>query len=325
MAYVDRINFSDVGLDINILNGLFQKSLIDFDDLKKTGIFTENASLEKYALTTTASTMGFDAPVPTAGITAANYDTTIVPAPLSVGQTMVVVGRKKVFASNEMANELTSINPEQAIADKLAKYWLEQRNRAMIKTLVGSMATSAMSNMVSNISTSGTITDDNRLTATTLLALIQSKFGSNYKPALLTIHSMVYKHLISQGLISYLRNNDVSVAQPSFMGIPIYVNDVHTSGSNSTYTSFLLSKNALVYANAKVNTPFVITNDGSVPARQYLQTIVRYIFQPYGLTFNSTSFAGTSPTDTELITSTNWTLEYASETYVPISKIVTNV
>jgi len=327
MAYVDRINFNDVGFDLVRFTGLFNKEMNKNDLLTSLGALYNDASLQKYALTTTASTVGYDAYIPAQNrnITCVNYDATLTNVTKTVEQTNIVIGRKYSYATNELADYLTKANPELEVAKFMAKFWRREMNRSLIKVLNGVCAVSAMSDLVDNISTSGTITDSNRLTATTLLTTLQSKFGSAFEPVVLIVHSMVYKNLLSQNLISYLRVNDLNVLTPHFMGLPLYVEDNMTTSTNSTYTSYILGKKAIVTSDAKETIPFAIVNDGSVTTRQYLVMKKRFIRQPYGTNFTSLSLAGTSPTDTELATSTNWTMGYSSASYIPVIKFISNV
>lgn len=326
MAYVDRINFNDVGFDLVRFTGLFNKEMNKNDLLTSLGALYNDASLQKYALTTTASTVGYDAPIPydKFGGVCVNYDATLTNATRSVEQTNVVIGRKYSFATNELADYLTKANPELEVAKLMASYWHREMNKSLIKVLNGVCAVSAMSDLVENISTSGTISDSNRITSTTLLTALQ-KFGSSFEPAVFIIHSLVYKSLLGQNLISYLRVNDLNVVTPHFMGLPLYIDNSLPSSTNSTYTSYILGKKAIVTSNAKETIPFAIVNDGSVTTRQYLVMKKRFIRQPYGTNFTSLSLAGTSPTDTELATSTNWTMGYSSASYIPVIKFVSNV
>lgn len=330
MAYVDRINFTDVSFDLAQFTTLFNTEMANNDVLSQIGALHNDASLQTYALTSSATTMGYDCYQPSLTANSGspvvvNYDATLTNATRSVEQTMVTIGRKYSFATNELADYLTLADPELEVAKFTASFWRRQMNKSLIKVLTGSMATSAMSNMVYNISTSGTIASENRLTPTTLLTAIQNKFGAAFKAAGLLVHSNLYKSLVSQNVISYVRTSNSSVLTPTFMGIQLYVDDLLTAGSNSTYTSFMLGEKSIVTADAKEDTPFAIVTDGTVPTRQYLVMKKRFIRQPYGLSFNSTSIGGTSPTDAELAASMNWTLNYTSEFATPVVKLITNV
>lgn len=326
MAYVDRINFDDVSFDLSQFTTLFNTEMANNDILSQLGTLHTDSSLQTYALTSSASTIGYDCYIPSlSSIISLNYDATLTNAPRSVEQTMVTIGRKYSFASNELADYLTLANPEQELAKFIAKFWRKEMNKSLIKVLTGTMSTSGMSNMVYNISTSGTITNDYRLTPTTLLTAIQSKFGASFKAVALIVHSMVFKNLVSQNVVSYARINNSTTLYPFFMGLQLYVDDLVTAGSNSTYSSFLLGEKSIVLADAKETTPFEIVDDAVVTERQYLVMKKRFIRQPYGLSFNSTSFAGTSPTDAELGSGLNWTLNYTSESLVPVIKLITNV
>jgi len=322
MALADRINFSDVYFSIPRLN----KYVGTMDDipevLVKRGVMKRDKSLQNYALTSTASTIHYDAKKQSLSSTAVNYDATLTNTIECVDQTMVVIGRKFSFSSCAMADLLTKNDPEMQVAKYLNSYWQTVRSRNIVKALTGTMAVSGMSNMVSNISTSGTIGDANRLSQGNIANIISGKFSDTHDALVFVVHPIQYAHLIKLGCVDFLYDELYGRIMPKVLGMDVLVDSTCVTGSNSTYSSFILGRNALVCAESKESIPFAIVSDTGT--REYLVSKKRYISQVLGLSFNSTSFAGTSPTEAELATSVNWTLDFASETSVPVIKIIAN-
>jgi hypothetical protein len=234
---------------------------------------------------------------------------------------MVVIGRKFSFSSCAMADYLTKTDPEMQIAKYLNKYWQRVRLRNIVKALSGSMAISAMSNMVENISTSGTISASNQLTLSTVESAVGSKFGQKFQGLTMIMHPSQYYYCSKTGVITMVYDPLYGRLMPKIFDMDIIVDDACGTSTNATYTSFILGNNALVCAEAKESIPFAIVADTGT--REYLVSKKRYIAQPLGISFTGTP-AGTSPTETELATSGNWTLSFDSEAYVPIIKFISN-
>lgn len=321
MALADRINFSDVYFSIPRLNK-YMGTMDDIPEvLVKRGVMKRDSSLQKYALTSTSSTIHYDAKKVSLSSTAVNYDATLTNTIESFDQTMAVIGRKFSFSSCAMADYLSKSDPERKVAEYLNTYWQRVRSRNIVKSLAGAMAINDMSNNIYDISTSGTIGDANRLTKTNLATGIQTKFGDTYQALVMIMHSGQYYHLIKLGNVDFIYDNLYGRIMPKVLGMDVLVDDACTTATNTTYTSFILGRNALVCAEAKESIPNAIVSDTGT--REYLVNKRRYIAQPLGLSFSGT-ISGTSPTEAELATSGNWSLVFTSSTFVPIIRVVAN-
>jgi hypothetical protein len=321
MALADRINFSDVYFSIPRLT----KDVNQLDDmpevLVKRGVTKRDKSLQNYALNSTATTIHYDAKPMSISTTAVNYDATLTNTIECVDQTMVVIGRKFSFSSCAMADYLTQNDHEGRIAKYLNKYWQRVRSRNIVKSLLGATASSLLTDTISNIATSGTIADANRLTKTNLASIIKDHFSDNFQALVMIMHSTQYAHLIKLGCVDFLYDELYGRIMPKVLGMDVLIDNACTAGANSTFYSFILGNNALVCAEAKETIPFAIVSDTGT--REYLVTKKRYIAQPLGVSFTGTP-AGTSPTEAELATSGNWTYNFSSATLCPIIKIIAN-
>jgi hypothetical protein len=254
--------------------------------------------------------------------TAVNYDATLTNTIECVDQTTVVIGRKFSFSSCAMADYLTQSDPETQVAKYLNKYWQRVRSRNIVKSIFGAMAISALTNNISNPSTSGAITDDNRPTITNISGAINSIFSDRFQGLVMIMHPTQYAYSVRTGLVTNIYDPLYGRIMPKIAGMDIIVDGACATATNSTYTSYILGNNALICSEAKESIPFAIVADTGT--REYLVTKKRYICQPLGVSFTGTP-SGASPTEAELATSGNWTLSFASETSVPIIRFITNV
>lgn len=278
-----------------------------------------------------------------------NYDgqTDITATETSGGsQTGVVFGRAKGFTARNFTAELVGNDPMGHIAQSVAKYWQKYRQSVILKIIGAVMGITGASgnakkwhdthvaDLGSDTATPYTVgeTDLNDL-ATLALGDNKSLFS------LAIMHSTVAKTLENKQLLEYWKYTDANGIQrpmniASANGYTVIIDDnvpsAVTGGTGANkdltkYTTYLLGGGVLRTANARLDRP----NDPSYdPAKnggqETLYTRIRETIHPNGFSFKVPSSGWSeSPTDTQLATTANWTLQFDPKA-IPMAQLITN-
>jgi hypothetical protein len=243
----------------------------------------------------------------------------------------VVYGRAKGWKAIDFVADFSTADPMRAILNQIQKWKSKKMQTRLIGILnavlgiTGSGATASWENHKKDIcSETTTITDDNKISLTTLRKLTREANGdqaNNY--ALAIMHSEVASRLEELQIMNFYRYNkdgieyDVNVGRSG--NLMVLVTDevpaVVNADTNATeYTTYILGRGAIGSANAPVARPTEISRD---PATQggmtMLYTRYRHCFHPYGFTFGMENLP-TSPTDVQLSTSANWSIVFDPKT-----------
>lgn len=243
----------------------------------------------------------------------------------------VVYGRAKGWKAVDFVSDFSSADPMRAILNQIQKWKGKKLQTRLIGILnavlgiTGSGATASWEDHKKDIcSETTTITDDNKISLTTLRKLTRDANGDQANGyALAIMHSEVASRLEELQILNFYKYNkdgieyDVNVAKSG--NLMILVTDevpaVVNADTNATeYTTYILGQGAIGQAYAPVERPTEISRD---PAKQggmtYLWTRYRHCFHPYGFSFGMSELP-TSPTDVQLTTSANWSIVFDPKT-----------
>lgn len=252
----------------------------------------------------------------------------------------VVYGRAKGWKAVDFVKDFSTADPMRAILNQVQKWKSKKMQTRLIGILnavlgiTGTGATASWENHKKDIcSATSTITDDNKISLTTLRSLAREANGDQANGyALAIMHSEVAGRLEDLQVTNFYRYNkdgmeyDVNVGRSG--NLMILVTDEVPAEVNQTtnateYTTYVLGKGAIATANAPVDRPSEVSRD---PSKQggmsYLWTRYRHCFHPYGFSFEMANLP-VSPTDAQLSTSANWSIVYDPKT-IYIASVKTN-
>lgn len=278
-----------------------------------------------------------------------NYDgqTDITATETSGGsQTGVVFGRAKGFTARNFTAELVGNDPMGHIAQSVAKYWQKYRQSVMLKVIGAVMGITGASGNAkkwhdTHVADLGSATaTPYTIGETDLNDLATLALGDNKSLFSLAImHSNVAKTLENKQLLEYWKYTDANGVQrpmniASVSGYTVIIDDnvpsAATGGEGANkdltkYTTYLLGGGVLRTANARLDRP----NDTSYdPAKnggqETLYTRIRETIHPNGFSFKVPSSGWSeSPTDAQLSTTANWTLQFDPKA-IPMAQLITN-
>lgn len=224
----------------------------------------------------------------------------------------VILRRGDGWAANDLASNLSGDDPLAAIADFVAAYWARQMQTALIDTLTGVFLAASMSGNVHNIQpVDATATaDTHRFTATNFIDAVQQLGDAKDQLTAIAIHSQTEAALARLNLITFVPPSEQQAGMKQFMGRNIIVDDslpVATVAGGINTTSYIFGTGAIAYGNGSP-VGFIPTETARNARAGDDELINRktYILHPRGVRFTSTAVAGSSPTNAELATATNW-------------------
>jgi hypothetical protein len=224
----------------------------------------------------------------------------------------VILRRGDGWAVNDLASNLSGDDPLAAIADFVAAYWARQMQTALIDTLTGVFLAASMSGNVHNIQpVDATATaDDHRFTATNFIDAVQRLGDAKDQLTAIAIHSQTEAALARLNLITFVPPSEQQAGMKQFMGRNIIVDDslpVATVAGGINTTSYIFGTGAIAYGNGNpVGFIPTETERNALAGDDRLVNRKTYILHPRGVRFTSAAVAGSSPSNAELATATNW-------------------
>lgn len=250
-------------------------------------------------------------------------------------QTFMAIARMKSWKENTYTRYLTGKSPLTNLANNLVvPYWTNQWENDLIAIMKGILGVSGMEMHTTDISTTtGTITDANKITLTTHLDLGQKALGDkrgNF--GLFICHSQVatnYKKLElieNKKLFSPILNADIEV--PMIGNMVVLETDTNTVDTSvegfPVYHSYMVGRGTFLYAPKIVHkaygTNYDHETDGGV---EKLYTKQAKVMHPNGFSIKADNIAEESPKRDELANSDNWELKFNHKN-IPIAQIVSN-
>ena len=282
--------------------------------------------------------------------TVLNYDgATDITAntPTGKAQNGIVYGRAAAWAENQFIRDYNSgADPMLQITSQTAKFWAKERQRLLLLILAGVFGvtgnagwTKHTMNIAATSGGSGaaSVTDANKVGASTAAELIQAAVGDNSGIfSLAVMHSAVALNLAKLEQLTFRTQTDANGMQrqlriADWNGLTVIVDDgVPTAESSAVdgameYTTYLLGTGAIQRADAPVTLP-VETSRAAMTAggTNYLITRIRETMHPNGFSFKKPGSGYTaSPTDAQLSAAANWSI-IADPKTIAMAKLVSN-
>ena len=261
----------------------------------------------------------------------------LVPAKITASQDIAaLLMRGKAWSVNDLAKALSGDDPMGAVADLVATYWARKRSAVALASLKGAIADNVANDsgdMVADVAgaTNADVTADTKFSGDVFVDG-QSTFGDAIGGLSgIAFHPTVYHGLKKIDNISFEKESMGALEVETYRGLRVIVdrNMPYTpaAGALSTdaaaeYTTYLFGSGAIGMGNGGAPVPSETDRD-SLAGEDILVTRDHFIMHPRGIKFTSTSVAGSSPTNAELGTATNWDRVYEREN-VRIAAIVTN-
>jgi len=224
--------------------------------------------------------------------------------------------RNQVWGSFDLAGALAGADPLEAIASRVADYWVRQQQQIVIRSIRGLIADNIAndsSDMVNSISAgSGTVTDANRFSAEAFLDTVQTMGDRGEELVAVAVHSTIYRRMQKLDLIDFIKDSaDRSI--PTYQGRQVIVDDGMprvANGSNFDFSTYLFSRGALIAGVGTPKVPVEVERQplaGTGGGSENLHSRVEWIIHPVGFAVLTAGVAGQGgPTFAELILAAAW-------------------
>ena len=281
--------------------------------------------------------------------TVLNYDgATDITAvsPTGKSQNGIVYGRAAAWAENQFVRDYNSgADPMRQITSQTAKFWAKERQKILLSILAGVFGVTGNANWTKHtldICTTGgagsaSVTDANKVGASTAAELIQQAVGDNSGIfSVAVMHSAVALNLAKIEQLTFRTQTDANGMQrqlriADWNGLTVIVDDgvpVEESTDSTgamEYTTYLLGTGAIQRADAPVTLPVETSRDAMTDGgTNYLITRIRETMHPNGFSFKKPGSGYTaSPTDAQLSAAANWSI-IADPKTIAMAKLVSN-
>lgn len=238
-------------------------------------------------------------------------------APLTVnaitaGQDVAVkLFRGKAWGANDLAGWMAGSDPMQAIADRVADYWVRKEQAVLISSLTGVFATALAASHVLDVTLAATpLNGDVILDGKQLLGDAAGKLTA------IAMHSAKYTALQKQNLIDYMRDEDANTEYATYMGFRVVVDDACPVAAGN-YTSYLFGAGAVANADMAIDNA-VETDRDILAGEDVLVSRRAFIMHPRGIAYGGAA----NPANATLATGANWTKVYEDKS-LRIVKLLT--
>ena len=236
-------------------------------------------------------------------------------------------------------------DPMLQITSQTAKFWAKERQKILLSILKGVFGVTGNAGWTKHtldICTTGgagsaSVTDENKVGASTAAELIQQAVGDNSGIfSVAVMHSAVALNLAKLEQLTFRTQTDANGMQrqlriADWNGLTVIVDDgvpVEESTDSTgamEYTTYLLGTGAIQRADAPVTLPVETSRDAMTDGgTNYLITRIRETMHPNGFSFKKPGSGYTaSPTDAQLSAAANWAI-IADPKTIAMAKLVSN-
>lgn len=234
------------------------------------------------------------------------YEDDVTPTGIKAGQDIaVLLQRGQTWKAPDMQHMLSGSDPMRAIGDLVAGYWARMRQKTLISILEGVFGVAEMASNVYEYTTF-----DKTNAAEEILTAIYKLGDANAKLTAIACNSADALKIDLQSIASNNAQYITSYTQADRAnGRRIIVDDAIPAG-----TLYIFGEGAIGLGNGLLP---VATETHRDPLKgagvDYLINRQSFILHPRGVAFKGTSFAGLTPSNTELATATNWEKVYETK------------
>lgn len=270
-------------------------------------------------------------------------DPTVQSAPKKIGtatEIQVRLSRNQSWSSMDLAGDLAGSDPMDAIANRVAYYWVRRQQAAFISTMRGVFADNAAAPTGSDTHTINDMTRDlstlnagvflNGTTNFGAASFIQAAttMGDSMEDlTLVLMHSVVYATALTNNLITFrpVSSNPDAISVPTYLGREVIVDD-GLSPTGGVFETWLLGRGALRIGMGSPKMPTEVDRkpeNGNGSGQEILYNRVEWAIAPVGHAYIQGSIPVGGPTNTDLATAANWSRRFGERKMIKIARLIT--
>jgi hypothetical protein len=231
--------------------------------------------------------------------------------------------RNQVWSASDLASALAGNDPMEAIARRVAAYWVRQEQTYLIRSLQGVILDNIAADsgdMVHDIGAVGaaTITAANLFSAEAFIDAAQTMGDHSDAIVAVAMHSVVYTRAQKNNLIDFIPDARGETEIPTFLGRRVIVDDgipTSTPDTQLEYSTYLFGEGAFAQGIGSPRVPVEVNREpiaGRGGGQEFLHSRVEWLLHPRGFSWIAGSQVDSSPTNAELALAANWNRTFLS-------------
>jgi len=259
-----------------------------------------------------------------------------IPEKLTTGQEIAQRhNRNQVWSAADLASALAGPDPMDAIASRVADYWVRQQQNYLISSLRGVFADNEATDsgdMINDIAIGGAgpVTAVHLFSAEAFIDTVQTmgEFGEDL--VAIAVHSVVFRRMQKNNLIDFVPDSRGEVEIPTFLGRRVVIDDglpaLSDGFGHTEYSSYLFGAGSVASGTGSPRVGTEVNREplaGRGGGQEFLISRVEWILHPRGTAWLAASQVGESPTNAEMILAANWDRRFERK-LVKVSELRTN-
>jgi len=230
--------------------------------------------------------------------------------------------RNQSWSSTGLARELAGDDPMQAIATRVAFYWIRRLQRIFVQTFNGVIAdnlltpggsdTHTQNDLINDISGASFIDGVTNFSAEACIDAAVTMGDSMEKLTACMVHSVVYARMQKNNLIDFIPDATGMTQIATFLGREVIIDD-GMPRTGSVYDTWLFGTGAAQMGEALDDTPTEVSRQalaGNGGGQEILTTRRVYGMHPTGHAYIQGSIPDGGPANSDLATAANWSRRY---------------
>lgn len=253
------------------------------------------------------------------------------PNPNKIGtlkEIAVRMSRNNSWSSSNLAATLAGANPMDAIASRVADYWVRRMQAVFVATWRGVIADNAANDSgdyaldISGASFQDGVTN---FSAEAFLDAAQTMGDNQQILTAVMVHSVVYNRMMKNNLIDFIPDSEGRVNIPTFLGREVIVDD-GMPRTGSVYDTWLFGAGATQMGIGSPPVPTEVERKGGAGnggGQDVLYNRVEWCIHPTGHAFVMSSIPDGGPANGDLDDATSWDRRYPERKQIPFARLVT--
>lgn len=253
------------------------------------------------------------------------------PNPNKIGtlkEIAVRMSRNNSWSSSNLAATLAGANPMDAIASRVADYWVRRMQAVFVATWRGVIADNAANDTgdyaldISGASFQDGVTN---FSAEAFLDAAQTMGDNQQILTAVMVHSVVYNRMMKNNLIDFIPDSEGRVNIPTFLGREVIIDD-GMPRTGSVYDTWLFGAGATQMGIGSPPVPTEVERKGGAGnggGQDVLYNRVEWCIHPTGHAFVMSSIPDGGPANGDLDDATSWDRRYPERKQIPFARLVT--
>lgn len=270
-------------------------------------------------------------------------DPTVLSLPNKIGtatEIQVRLSRNNSWASMDLTADLIGEDPMDAIANRVADYWVRRQQLAFVATINGVFADNAAAPSGTDTHTQDDMTHDisgaafsdgvTNFSAEGFIDATTTMGDSMEELTLVMMHSVVYSRALKNNLIDFIPDaiNPAAASIPTFLGRTVVVDDgmPHTGG---VFDTWLFGRSAVRWGSGSPKVPTEVERKpdaGNGGGEEILYNRVEWVIAPAGYAYIGTPPKGgpaNANTTNNLANAGSWSRVFSERKQIRIARLVT--